>query len=1160
MGSVGRSSRSLTLLHCPNRLKVMFAITIHRLLRNAISPNYWLLSLATAITIVLVSAVPVQAADVVFNFKIISDGTATFEVNNNPGNDSSANNLIIRTQDVITYRWEYAVNNGVANTVVLQATIPPEQAVANLPAACQPGSTLIADAAGNQQVTCQLGAILSGSSGSIDLQARLLSQRRAPVATFVGNGQLTYATGAITASNFSATPAPVTTANITISATPKVDLIKDLANVTKLAKGADATTDGLLIRYPITLATSGSGKGSEALLGNLTFTDQLLTRVGSADGPAVAGAQLYTWATDGTRACTPTQTGVNSYISRPFGKIGSPATATATNAVIDSGNWSCTQSVIGGPIQFTIAGANTTGYSTPTLSSNGTTLPANTNYLVSGIVHLWVPLSAVTNAGGSLNVRNKLSALSAIGASGRPNLEPTLTNNQYDHTLVGLGANINSYYSKSVDARSSALLPMSAIHGGDGLVMPNQGYAERLVLTNNGGLDWPLGTILCTAIDHQTQVLVPIAGTPTSAVKDFSSAPSTNYVIEYGTGSYATVTAQKTATCRDGDSAVWTEDIRTIPGGPDAVTKVRVRSLQPIAPNDDFDIALNLSARNNYLGTTTPIPLGTLVTEYSSYIIPGQLSGTENGLPVGWRGGRYDQINHTNVAWGDRLALTRALVRVDKQNVPNNPTVAAQADTEVTFNLLATVTAFVNPAPLSPVVTLQDILPATLDYVPGSATIAPTSMGVNSDQTKTLTWNLGTRIPNQIIPTISYRAKVRFDAANNSTAINTAIIASPDDASTVSSRTDTVGVNIGNASAFRIYKDVDTVLLSPNSSIGYALYYANTGSSDVSTSQFIDVFPYANDGRTPNTNYVGILAFNSITGNNGETFEFTQQSPASINPDPLDASNQLGGATKWCTTAQFINTAGCPSSNSTVTAVRINAPAFPKNTPTRTLRLILQPTGNAANSTYSNFFSGRANGLIGLLTSNSVNTRVRTPPVLNLVKRITAISSRQLTTVVDDPGTNMDNQPEWVPGYLQGVIDGGVVTPGDMIEYTIYFLSSGATTANNVWFCDRVPSNVSFMPTAFHGATPAVGGLAGDRGILALINGTTAAFTNIADGDAARYFPPGNDPTAVYPNLKCGGTNDNGAVVMNLGNLPNATAPSTPTGAFGFVRFKGRVK
>jgi uncharacterized repeat protein (TIGR01451 family) len=216
-------------------------------------------------------------------------------------------------------------------------------------------------------------------------------------------------------------------------------------------------------------------------------------------------------------------------------------------------------------------------------------------------------------------------------------------------------------------------------------------------------------------------------------------------------------------------------------------------------------------------------------------------------------------------------------------------------------------------------------------------------------------------------------------------------------------------------------------------------------------------------------------------------------------------------------------------------------------------------------------------------TSNTVFTTVArtTSPNVLLVKRITAINGDtrtiqgdDLALYQDDPSNpyddnTLDNPPptpidtnKWLDPniFLIGGINGGNIKPGDEMEYTIYFLSGGDALAKHVLLCDRVPSNVSFIPTGFNSATPATGGLAGDRGILSLINGTTAAFTNIADGDAARYFPPNSDPTAIYPNLNCGGANTNGAVVINLGDQPNATAPGIPAGAFGFVRFKGRVK
>jgi uncharacterized repeat protein (TIGR01451 family) len=232
--------------------------------------------------------------------------------------------------------------------------------------------------------------------------------------------------------------------------------------------------------------------------------------------------------------------------------------------------------------------------------------------------------------------------------------------------------------------------------------------------------------------------------------------------------------------------------------------------------------------------------------------------------------------------------------------------------------------------------------------------------------------------------------------------------------------------------------------------------------------------------------------------------------------------------------------------------------------------------------------------IIGVTTIRSASDTVSIDPALLpgdpnvlLVKRITAINGStstlngddlaiykdEVSNPYDDNSITIPNQPtptdprkdtdEWpnLSTFMLGGTNGGNVKPNDELEYTIYFLSAGDVESKNVLLCDRVPQNVNFIPTAFNNyPTQAPGGLTSDRGILALINNTTAAFTNIADSDSARYFSPGIDPTSVYPNLNCGGANNNGAIVFKLGNLPNATAPGTPTGAFGFVRFNGRVK
>jgi uncharacterized repeat protein (TIGR01451 family) len=210
-----------------------------------------------------------------------------------------------------------------------------------------------------------------------------------------------------------------------------------------------------------------------------------------------------------------------------------------------------------------------------------------------------------------------------------------------------------------------------------------------------------------------------------------------------------------------------------------------------------------------------------------------------------------------------------------------------------------------------------------------------------------------------------------------------------------------------------------------------------------------------------------------------------------------------------------------------------------------------------------------------------------TPMVPNvlLVKRITAINSAQssvngdnLAGYIDSPTNPYDDNIVTIPTqsspsapppdttkwpnpgtFLLGGINGGQTNPNDTLEYTIYFLSTGDTTAKNVLFCDRVPDDVSFLFNGYGGSSPL--GLTGtEKGIELFHNGSTTALSNVPDGDLGQYFPPGVDPKGTYPNVNCRGANTNGAVVVDLGNLPNATAVGTPAASYGFVRFKGSVK
>ena len=210
------------------------------------------------------------------------------------------------------------------------------------------------------------------------------------------------------------------------------------------------------------------------------------------------------------------------------------------------------------------------------------------------------------------------------------------------------------------------------------------------------------------------------------------------------------------------------------------------------------------------------------------------------------------------------------------------------------------------------------------------------------------------------------------------------------------------------------------------------------------------------------------------------------------------------------------------------------------------------------------------------ITSVGKNNNGATSKLL-LVKRITRINNKDLTDIVDgrsdvaitaanyvpEPYASDDNDLTWAAGYLRGLINAGTVKPGDELEYTIYFLSNGLGNATNVKFCDLVPTNVNFIPTAFNGMTPNDGGLPGaDQGIALAIGSTTPTLylTNVGDSDRGRFYTANDSATPSY----CG-TNTNGAVVVNITvpsfpNLPAATGSGTPANSYGFVRFRAKVK
>ncbi|MCP6758035.1 MAG: hypothetical protein NHB32_04510 [Fischerella sp. CENA71] len=143
-----------------------------------------------------------------------------------------------------------------------------------------------------------------------------------------------------------------------------------------------------------------------------------------------------------------------------------------------------------------------------------------------------------------------------------------------------------------------------------------------------------------------------------------------------------------------------------------------------------------------------------------------------------------------------------------------------------------------------------------------------------------------------------------------------------------------------------------------------------------------------------------------------------------------------------------------------------------------------------------------------------------------------------------------------------GAINGGIVRPGDELEYTVYFLSSGGIPVQNVSVCDLLPVNTTFVPTAFTSTS----------GITLAIGSTApVSLTNDSDTDNGQFLvagteTPGSCNKAAFssptsPSPLPGDQNLAGAVVVDVVTGSN-TFPATTTGspAYGFIRLRAKVK
>ena len=360
---------------------------------------------------------PIAGTNLSYSVKVLSDGTMDFDNDDSAGNDSSPKNGIVRVNDTVTYRLNFAVNEGQGTNSTFTLSLPKGMEFDSLPSVCLSGnispssagepslplSASSVDELKEQTLTCNVGT-LSADSKVIDITARVLG--------YVHNGtelKPTRATLKIDESPEYVVPESELP-EVTASARLKWDISMNSIALEEdkgyfygpatepcpwdKARVCKRSGLNLLISAPT------SGKGAMPAIGDFTATADLSFETMY---PQLSSAQLEKANGDkdkyGSRIVYD-----GGYYSAPGPKIGGVfygVTATPTNSVRDSGVITFDKDKLAEPVEFRVSGADMSlrTYPSHALRPDNTPIPGNRAYAVSHYFSVYTPVDTIKEFG-----------------------------------------------------------------------------------------------------------------------------------------------------------------------------------------------------------------------------------------------------------------------------------------------------------------------------------------------------------------------------------------------------------------------------------------------------------------------------------------------------------------------------------------------------------------------------------------------------------------------------------------------------------------------------------------------------------------------------------------------------------------------------------------
>lgn len=852
-------------------------------------------------------------------------GSVPFDAEPGPGLDVSPDDPVLRSHDAVTYTIEVQLRGAAEDDRVVVRQRLPEglrwPPVAQLPGYCAAGSTVSDD---RSVVDCVRTDVLPNSVSAIDLTAVLASSP--PNGTVITAPQSGIETIAIDAADGSEIRASTTAPDLVVSSAPRVNVGVKRGPIVADVTERDGTR-GWYLAHDTALSVTGFGtdegrgaRGSGNVVEDVTFRIDL--------GGYPAGTRLATVNPEGrpvSNSCL-----VGAFDTAVFPKAGGGG----TDAVTDSGTWSCEVEPDGRSALVTISGADLSGDHIPTRSASGAAITAQ-GFLAIGRFGVFVPESAVPS-NGSLPVRLDLTDLDVRGVTADgtplPNAPEPLADNTANATIAqrtGGGEHTTRYVDRRTENR---LVPGQSTAGsGDGPVAGGQRF-EQTVAWNNTTTSPLTGAVLCAVFDPATQRVGERPGGGAPAESRTTGGP---VIVEYGTTPSVDTTADTetrqaqmdATTCEDADDT-WVSDPSLV--DTEDITRVRLRPVDGVLPpRTGVTLWVQLQAVQG-------LEVGTRLTETYSVKSSGNGEDRESAsswVEDGWWHGRYRATDdNAQYPRGDQLVAANAAVALNKratspQVAPGAPAPIA-AGSPITFEVRPEIVTPDGVADRAAGVTVSDSLPAGFVFDAGSATPPATTAVAQPDGSTLLTWDLG-RIRQGAEPVITYTAiSDRFVVGQF---LNRAIVASPDDPGSLSDFPADAGrldahyswqsMVVSTPSGLQIDKHVARSVVEFGDAVEVDVVFGNMSAGAVQREvRMIDVLPYPGDGR--GSTGQGVLAGPATSDGADLRYTAAPGDAVASHVDPVvdDGFGTLPDGARWCAADEFGMT-GCPASIAAATAI-----------------------------------------------------------------------------------------------------------------------------------------------------------------------------------------------------------------------------------------------